>query len=368
MPELADIFRAYGHNYLLRFREQILPSHRRALSDIAACRTEVFGGHLSECDQCGYRHHVYHSCRNRCCPKCHTTDTGRWLESRKAELLPVPYFHAVFTLPEELRVIVRRHQKTLYGALIKAAAQSLLTLAADPRYVGGEIGILAVLHTWGGAMVYHPHVHCLIPAGGLSKDGEWLPARKKYLVPAKTLSLIFRAKFMALARKAHPEENFPDTIWNKNWVVYCKPAIQGGSKVLNYLARYVHRVAITNHRIVAMNNGQITFNCKNTRTQRWKPMTLPAQEFIRRFLQHTLPKGFNKVRYYGLLSPVNRKTMKRVQFLLIARTGSNDKNEASLPSADVATATEEKTCICSQCSTGIMLTIARLPRQQRGPP
>ena len=239
MPELAEIFRLYSKDYLERFGPRMLPSHRHALQDIAACRTARFGGQVTECGRCGHRHHVYHSCRHRCCPKCHTTDTARWLAKRQAELLPVPYAHAIFTVPEALRGLVRRHQKTLYGVMMKAAAEALMELAVDRHYVGGRIGLLAVLHTWGGAMVFHPHVHCLIPAGGLTEDGQWLAARKCYLVPVQALSRTFRAKFMALARKAHPELDFPQSLWEKDWVVYCKPAPQGGKKVLNYLGRYV---------------------------------------------------------------------------------------------------------------------------------
>jgi Zn ribbon nucleic-acid-binding protein len=238
MPELAEVFRLYGSDYLAQFGERLLPGHRRALVDITACRTARLGGQMTECRRCGHHHPVYHSCRHRSCPKCHATDTARWLEKRENELLPVSYAHAVFTLPEELRRLVRRHQKTLYGVLMKAAAEALMELAADPHYVGGQIGFLAVLHTWGAAMVFHPHVHCLIPAGGLTEDGQWRTARKRYLVPVQALSLIFRAKFMALARKAHPELSFPQSLWDKDWVVYCKPAPQGGKKVLRYLGRY----------------------------------------------------------------------------------------------------------------------------------
>jgi hypothetical protein len=366
MPELADIFRAYGGRYLEQFSERMLPSHRRALADITACRTEVFGGQVTECVRCGYRHHVYHSCRNRSCPKCHATDSGRWLESRQAELLPVPYCHAIFTLPEELRDPVRSRQKTLYGALMTAAAESLQQLAADPHYVGGKIGILAVLHTWGKAMVHHPHVHCLIPAGGLAENGEWLPARKTYLLPVKALSRIFRAKFVALARKAHPEMFLPESIWQKDWVVYCKPAVQGAPKVLNYLARYVHRVAITNHRIVAVSDQQITFTCKDSRTQRWAPVGLKPEEFIRRFLQHVLPKGFNKVRYYGLLSPTHRKVLKRVQLLLDEPAMVDQPTSSDAESSDSFIECAPRQC--PLCPTGIMVVIGRLPRQPRAPP
>jgi hypothetical protein len=366
MPELAEVFRVHGGNYLEQFGRRLLPSHRRALRDIAACRTERLGGQLTECRRCGHRHPVYHSCRHRCCPKCHATDTARWLAKRQAELLPVPYAHAIFTLLEALRESVRRHQKTLYGVLMKAAAEALMELTADRHYVGGQIGLLAVLHTWGGAMVFHPHVHCLIPAGGLTEEGEWLSARKRYLVPVQALSRIFRAKFMALARKAHPELAFPQSLWDKDWVVYCKPAPQGGQKVLNYLGRYVHRVAITNRRITKIDQGRIGFGYKDSRTRKWRTTSLPAPEFIRRFLQHVLPKGFNKVRYYGLLSPTNRSTLKRVQLLLTPPAVAAEKAEQV--ASPETNRTQEAARPCPLCGLGWMIVIGRLPRQCRAPP
>jgi hypothetical protein len=366
MFELADVFRLYGGDYLERFGERLLPSHRRALGDITACRTERLGGQMTECTRCGHRHRVYHSCRHRSCPKCHATDTARWLEKRQGELLPVPYAHAIFTLPEQLRRLVRRHQKTLYGILMKAAAEALMDLAADARYVGGRIGILAVLHTWGGAMVYHPHVHCLIPAGGLAEDGQWCLARKRYLLPVRALSRIFRAKFMALARKAHPELHFSESLWSTDWVVYCKPAPQGGKKVLRYLGRYVHRVAITNRRITSISQGRIGFGYKDSRTERWQTTHLPAREFIRRFLQHVLPKGFNKVRYYGLLSPANRAVLKRVQ-LLLAKPEKPEEQPADT-SFQTTQRIESHPRPCPCCGLGFLVVIGRLPRQSRDPP
>jgi len=365
MPELAEIFRIYGGAYLKRFGRRMLPSHRRALRDIAACRTELLGGQMTECQRCGHRHPVYHSCRNRCCPKCHVTDTARWLAKRQAELLPVPYAHAIFTVPEALRKPMRRHQKTLYGVLMKAAAEALLELAADRHYVGGQIGILAVLHTWGGSLVFHPHVHCLIPAGGLTEDGEWLPARKRYLVPVQALSRIFRAKFMAMARKAHPELVFPESLWDKDWVVYCKPAPQGGKKVLHYLGRYVHRVAISNRRITSIGQGRISFGTKDSRTETWQTTSLLALEFMRRFLQHVLPKGFNKIRYYGLLSPSHRKTLKRVQLLLSRPEAPKEQAE---PDVLQVTNLKESARPCPRCGEGWLVVIGRLPRLARAPP
>ena len=363
MPDLAEIVREFGPNCLAQYRERMLPSHYRALRDLSICRTETLGGHLAQCDQCGHQHYSYHSCRNRSCPQCHTADSARWLEKRQKELLPVPYFHVVFTLPEALRDPVSRHQKVLYGVLFKAAADALLSLSADPRYVGGNIGFLSVLHTWTRQLGRHPHVHCLVTGGGLTVDGSWLAARKKYLVPVEALSRLFRAKFMALARKALPEESFAPSLWEKDWVVYCKPAIQGSRKLLDYLGRYVHRIAITNRRIMAIHKGQVTFEYKDSRDNRWKKCSLPGEEFLRRFLQHVLPRGFHKVRYYGLLGPRNRSRLRQLQLLLAAK---NVKTAGTEPKpTDNET---EQPCPCPVCELGVMLVIALLPRATRGPP
>ena len=364
MADLAGIVRMFGPEYVEQYGERMLPSHYRALRDIVACRTEVFGGHLAQCDHCGHQHYSYHSCRNRSCPQCHTDDSARWLGNRQAELLPIPYFHAVFTLPEALRDLVSRHQKALYAALFKAAADTLQSLSVDPRYVGGELGILSVLHTWTRQLGRHPHVHCLVTGGGLSSDGHWLDARKRYLLPVKALSVLFRAKFMDLARKVLPEENFPESIREKDWVVYCKPAVQGSRKLLDYLGRYIHRIAITNRRILAIHKGQVTFEYKDSRDNRWKKCTVKGEEFLRRFLQHVLPRGFHKVRYYGLLSPRNRSRLRQLQWVLSAEEA--EAKSHSEPATDLNET--EKTIPCPICETGLMLVITLIPRATRGPP
>lgn len=361
MPDLATIISETGPAYLARYGERMLPSHRRALQDLSACRTEALGGHLAQCDRCGYQHYSYHSCHNRSCPQCHTSDTERWLDKRQSELLPVPYFHVIFTLPEELREVTGHHQKTLYAVLLKAAAQSLLKLTADPRYVGGRVGILSVLHTWTRQLIHHPHAHCLVTGGGLTKDGQWQPARKAFLVPAQALSKIFRAKFMAMANKALPEVAFPETVWDKDWVVYCKPAIQGSRHLLNYLGRYVHRIAITNGNILVSRNGQVTFRYRDSKEHRWKKRTLPAMEFLRRFLCHVLPRGFHKVRYYGLLSPQQRSRLKQLQLLLT----SPDPPEAA---KDDAPSTKEALLTCPNCHEGLMVILSWIAKGNREPP
>jgi len=359
--ELADIVSRHGKEYLNEFGDRMLPSHKRALADILACRTESMGGHLDECVVCGHQQYSYHSCKNRSCPKCHTSDTKRWLEKREAELLPVRYFHVVFTLPQELRNSVRSNQKKLYGILIQAAAEMLMKLGRDPKHVGGKLAILAVLHTWTRAMEFHPHVHMLVPAGGLDKEGVWHPTRKKWLVPVKALSRIFRARFMKLAKKALPDEAFPQEVWNKEWVVYCKPPLTNSKKVLRYLGRYVHRIAIANNRIESMVSGTVTFRYQESVTGKLQRMTLPAWEFLRRYLQHVLPQGFHKVRYYGLLNPANRQMLKRVQLLLAEKR--KKKNESEAPPEE----TPPKN-ICPCCSEGTMVIIAWLPSRARSPP
>jgi Zn ribbon nucleic-acid-binding protein len=369
MPEVADVSRRYGPDYRERFGADLLPSHRRAMDDIIRCRTEALGGQLLQCERCGQEHYVYHSCRNRSCPKCHHQDTAAWLEERRQELLPVPYFHVVFTLPQELRELVRQNQKDLYDILLRAAAQSLLKLAADPHYVGGLIGLLCVLHTWTRALVYHPHVHCLVPAGGLSADRtEWRPARQTYLVPVHALSKLFRGVFLDLVRQERPDLTLPEAVWTKGWVVYCKPTVQGPEKVLNYLGRYVHRIALTNSRIVSIEDGYVCFRYQGS--QRRHTMTLPAQEFIRRFLQHVLPQGFHKVRYYGLWSPRHRPLLHQLQ-LWLARHAPAPPPASPKP----ASPPTNSGCpplragqTCPHCGQGLLVLIRLLPHHLRGPP
>jgi len=238
MPEVADVFRLYGGEYLERFGQDLLPSHRRAIDDLVHCRTEALGEHLLQCDHCGQEHYVYHSCRNRSCPKCHRLDTEAWLADRRRELLPVPYFHVVLTLPQELRELVRRNQNDLYDILLRAAAQALIKLAADPHYVGGLIGVLCVLHTWSRTLAYHPHVHCLVPAGGVSADHtEWRPARPTYLVPVQALAKLFRGLFRELVHQERPDLTIPESVWTTGWVVSCTPTVQGPEQVLKDLGR-----------------------------------------------------------------------------------------------------------------------------------
>jgi hypothetical protein len=329
------------------------------------------GGQLLQCDHCGQEHYVYHSCRNRSCPKCHRLDTEAWLEARRRELLPVPYFHVVLTLPQELQELVRRNQNDLYDILLRAAAHALIKLAADPHYVGGLIGVLCVLHTWSRTLTYHPHVHCLVPAGGVSADHtEWQPARPTYLVPVQALAKLFRGLFRELVHQVRPDLTIPESVWTRGWVVYCKPTMQGTEAVLQYLGRYIHRIALTNSRILSIEDGHVCFRYQDAQDQRWKTMTLPALEFIRRFLQHVLPQGFHKVRYYGLWSPVHRPLLYQLQLLLAgqhppAPLAAPDRE--SQPS-DSTYALLQAGQLCLHCGQGWLVVIRQFPRHQRSPP
>jgi hypothetical protein len=365
MLEVADILRRYGGEYRSAFGDNLSSSQRRAVEDILRCRTPAMGGHLFRCTHCGHEQYAYHSCRNRGCPKCHGNDTTDWLTQRRKELLPVPYFHVVFTLPPGLRAVAYRFQKPLYALLMKAAAQALMKLAADPHYVGGLVGIMAVLHTWTRTLTYHPHVHCLVPAGGVSPDREWKPARKKYLVPVKALSRLFRGIFRDLLKRQMPELQVPPPVWTTDWVVYSKPSVQGVDTVLNYLGRYVHRVAISNSRIMAIEDGEVTSRYQECGRTEWKTLTLTATEFIRRFLKHVLPAGVHKVRYYGLWAPSNRHLLRQVQMLLAADEAAPPQSESQIvePSSSPSTG-----ATCPSCGEGRLMCIGRLPRQGRAPP
>ena len=303
MKTLAAIVQQYGTEYQAQYGDHLLPSHRRALRDIAHCRTATLGGHVYHCDACHEIHYQYHSCQNRHCPRCQHDQGQQWLAKQQASLLPVPYFMVTFTLPSGLHHVVRRHQKVIYNILFRTSAAALQELAWDPRYVGGQIGMVGVLHTWGRQLNYHPHVHYLVPAGGLSPNGErWISAQNTFLIPVKALSIIFRAKFRDALKKAGLVDQVPVHVWRQGWVTHCKP-VGKGEGALKYLAPYIFRVAISNRRIRKIVDGKVTFRYRESDTGKWRTGTLTAEEFLRRFLQHVLPKGFVKVRYYGLFSP-----------------------------------------------------------------
>ena len=285
---------------------------------ISSNATVALDGHILVCDQCGEKTYSYHSCKNRACPKCQGNDDDIWLEKRQNEILPVPYFHVTLTLPKQWRTVVRSNQKDLYGILMKADAPAITKLAADPKYIGGQVGILAVLHTWTRTMCYHPHVHCLVTGGGVSSDvNRWLDSRDCYLFPKKALSPIFRAIFLDMVRQKLPDLELPKIPWAKKMVIHVKKAGHGTFAFLSYLARYVHRVAKNNSQIKARDDSSVTFTYTENNIAGKKSLTLKAKEFIRRFLQHISPKKFHKVRYYGLCSTAKRTILKSIRLIML---------------------------------------------------
>lgn len=329
MIELQDIFYEYGEDFRRAHR---LPLNvLKAMTAIEACRTAELGGHIDECNECGHVRISYNSCRNRHCPKCQTLTKERWLDNRKQDLLPVGYFHVVFTIPEELNYLALTNQEELYSILFQAASETLLELGKDSKYLGAEIGFTSILHTWGQNLMHHPHVHCIVPSGGLSLDGSrWINSKEDFFIPVKVLSRKFRGKFLYYLKKLyynnklkligdnqdfiekHIFQCFVDRLYTKEWVVYCKPPFSSAEYVLEYLGRYTHRVAISNNRLVFFDNGYVTFKWRDYRdNNKQKFMTVTAEEFIRRFLMHVLPDKFVKIRHYGILSNRNRATKLR---------------------------------------------------------
>jgi hypothetical protein len=334
MLGLADVIVRHGQDYLARHGPAVPRGHVRALSAISRCRTAALGGHLAVCTVCGREHLLFHSCHHRACPRCGHDATRQWLERQRELLLPVPYFHVVFTLPAELRRPVREHQRALLGALFRAAFDSLAALCADPRWLGGRVGALAVLHTWTRTLEWHPHVHLLVPAGGLAPDGRtWrVPPRRKqpFLVPEPALAKRFRGRFLALARAAVPELHLPHIPWDKRWVVFAKPVARPGV-VLDYLARYVHRTALSDKAITACDDRSVTFTYRRSRDGSRRHMTLHPHEFLRRFLQHVPLRGLHRVRAFGLLHPAERTTLRRLQLLLAPPAASPTPSESAAP-------------------------------------
>lgn len=324
--ELADVFRRYGSEYRRMHSATLLPEQRRVMRAITACRTAELGGHVDECDACAHRRISYNSCRNRHCPKCQSLAKAQWLAARQAELLPVTYYHVVFTIPEQLAAIALQNKRVVYELLFNTTAKTLQQIAADPRHLGAEIGFLAVLHTWGQNLLHHPHIHCVVPGGGLSLDGSrWITCREKFFLPVRVLSRLFRRLFLTALEAAfkrgelvfhgqlsHLSEerafmNALDRARGKEWVVYAKQPFGGPAQVLDYLGRYTHRVAISNHRLISAEEGRVCFRWKDYRKENGqRVMTLQVAEFIRRFLLHVLPRGFQRIRHYGLLANRSR--------------------------------------------------------------
>jgi Putative transposase/Transposase zinc-binding domain len=369
MLEVADIFRLHGAAYRAHVGERLPASHTRALADIQACRTATFGGHIDRCDHCGREVYVYHSCGNRSCPKCHREQTERWIDKQRARLLPCRYYLLTFTLPEPLRPLALAHQREIYGFLMRAAAAALQKLARDPRYVGARLGCMAVLHTWTRAMQYHPHVHMLVTAGGLSADGsEWRePKHAAFLVPVEALSVIFRAKMCAALKRAGWLGQVPPAIWKKKWVVHCQPAGRG-QKVLEYLGRYVFRVAITNSRLERINQSHVTFRYRDNRSQEMRHVTVTGVEFIRRFLLHVLPRGCKKVRYYGIWSGSRCDLLDKAQTLLAVSSADAALEKAADLQSGLASPARPISNRCPYCKVGHLIPIQVLyPQRKRSP-
>ena len=368
MLEVAEIIRHHGAAYRARFGPSLTPSQRRALRDLPACRTPACGGHVHQCVQCGRTVYAYHSCRNRHCPKCHRAQTDRWLAAQRARLLPCPYYLLTFTLPAELRALARDHAKAVYGLLMQCATAALQTLARDPRYVGGRLGVLAVLHTWTRALLYHPHVHLLVTAGGLAADGtQWLaPQHPVFLVPVRALSVLFRAQLCARLTRLGLLPRVLPPVWQKPWVVHCQPAGRG-EQVLDYLGRYVFRVAISNSRLERIADGQVTFRYRDNRTHAVRRVTLSGVEFLHRFLQHVLPRGWPKVRSYGLWSPTCRRDLDQARRLLSAGPGVG-ATESAPPTPGTTSACPLHPARCPHCQVGTLLLVAILrPHRSRSP-
>ena len=343
--EVADIFCARGPEYRVAQRGHLSLGQLKVMSAIERCRTSALGGHKLHCERCDTDTLAYNSCRNRHCPKCQASAAERWLEARQADLLSIPYFHVVFTLPDRLRAIAYQNKDTVYDLMFKIASETLLTIAGDERHLGAKIGITAVLHTWGSSLVHHPHVHCIVTGGGLApRQGlsheRWIKCRPNFFLPVKVLGARFRNRFLQALRAAHEKGELAffgeqkilgDPGWfaehlkplrKIDWIVYAKRPFAGPEAVLTYLSRYTHRVAISNRRLVAFNERGVTFRYKDYRDNgktRWKSMTLPPDEFIRRFLQHVLPQGFHRIRHYGLFANASRNdNLTRARALLKA--------------------------------------------------
>jgi hypothetical protein len=371
---VADIIRRAGARFIDRYGASLSWIQIKALTAIACCRTATLGGHRDQCTRCGYQAISFYSCRNRHCPKCQTNAREKWLRAREQELLPVGYYHLVFSVPHALVPLIWQNKKVLFSLLFNASAATLLEVAADPKHLGAEIGFLSILHTWGQTLQPHPHVHCVVPGGGLSPERtRWIPSRSHFFLPVKVLSRVFRGKFVEGLRRAFHSKKltfhgtclplvnekafaaFLRTLFRQHWVVYAKPPFGGPEHVLQYLARYTHRVAISNHRLLSVTDRQVTFRWKDyAHHNKRRTMTLTNQEFLRRFLQHVLPKGFPRIRYFGWLANRRRGALLPLCRALLACL-------PPVPSAAVAGEPGVWRCPCCQ---GPMRIVERLTATQ----
>jgi len=383
-PELAGIFRQYGPAYR---QTHALPLHQhRLMQAIENCRTAALGGAVEWCDQCGHTRIVYRSCRNRHCPQCQGLARERWIQQRTAELLPVEYFHVVFTLPEAIAAVAFYNKEVIYSILFRTVAQTLLTIARDPKHLGAAIGFFAVLHTWGQNLLLHPHLHCVVPGGGLAPDGAWKSCLPGFFLPVRVLSRLFRRLFLEAVEQAHADgqlrfygdlqplreaaafTQYLAPLRTTEWVVYAKPPFGGPRQVIEYLGRYTHRVAISNQRLVALHNGRVSFRWKDYRDgQKQKVMTVSAEEFIRRFLLHALPPGFQRIRYYGLLANCHRADQLRLCRQQLAQP-TTDLLPCPRDYRDLyAALTGHDLRRCPECGSGILVRIEILPPCRSAP-
>jgi hypothetical protein len=370
---VAEVIRSCLDEFLERYGLGLTPEQRRALKDLTSCRTAALGGHVLGCTECGHRQIAYNSCGNRHCPTCQATAAARWLEARSAELLPVPYFHIVFTLPNALDPIALANQRVVYDLLLRSAAETLLEVAADPKLLGAEIGVLAVLHTWGQNLQFHPHVHCVVPGGGLSPDSaRWIASASNFFLPVRVLSRVFRGKFLAGLRGAFAKgdlrfaadqfEQVLSTVVSKDWVVYAKPPFGGPEAFLRYLALYTHRVAISNARLLDFGDGKVRFRYKDyAHGNRKRVMTLTALEFVRRLLLHVLPTGFMRIRHYGMLANRHRR-----EKLALCRRLLDSGSEIEPRSSETEVIPERPssvtpTQVCPVCGAGRLIVIEEFP-------
>ncbi len=380
------MFRRYGEAYRQQHGASLSVAQRRVMTAIEVCRTAALGGHLERCDQCGHERNAYNSCRDRHCPKCQGLARAQWIQDRQSELLNVPYFHVVFTVPEQIAAIAYQNKEVVYGILFQATAETLKIIAADPKHMGAEIGFFAVLHTWGQNLQVHPHLHCVVPGGGLSPDGQrWVSCRPDFFLPVRVLGHLFRRLFLESLQKAFDSgklrffaalesfrqpEVFAELIARMKaceWVVYAKRPFAGPQQVLDYVGRYTHRVAISNNRLLDMENGQVRFQWKDYRDDaKIKTMTLSADEFIRRFLLHVLPNGFQRIRYYGLLGNRYRKDKLAQCRRLLGMSAPSAQTNPSTAEKDYRDRYEELTGNslhqCPRCQQGRMLVVEILPR------
>jgi Putative transposase/Transposase zinc-binding domain len=376
--EVADIFRQYGNDF--RLTHPLLPEQRRVMRAIERCRTAALGGHVEQCDTCGHQRIAYNSCRNRHCPKCQALAKARWLEARLADLLPVEYFHVVFTLPEQLASVALQNKHIVYNILFATTAETLLTIAADPRHLGADIGFLAVLHTWDQTMRHHPHLHCVVPGGGLSVDGRrWLSCRQGFFLPVNVLARLFRRLFLQGLQRAFEKGELAfhgtsaflarplafnrllKSLRAREWWIYAKPPFGGPEQVLAYLGRYTHRVAISNHRLLSLKDGKVTFSWRDNRHgQRRATMTLNTAEFIRRFLLHVLPRGFQRIRQFGLLANRRRREQLAHCRQLLGTTAQANEPQLVDYKSLYQTVTGESLEQCPACRSGKMKFAAPL--------